>query len=150
MNFDTLFVNPSGRTARNQFIGALITLLVAFGFYYFLVPGRNSQWVQLVFLYPAIVLLARRLHDMGRAAWPLLVPAALVLAMAWLYLYRSRVAGEGQREAGGDRRVGRLHRLGPHRQEPGRAESIRESRGPEALEVAIDSPKARGARVASP
>lgn len=87
MNFDTLFVYPSGRTARNPYIGALITLLVSFGFYYLLVPGRNSQWVQVVFLYPAIVLLARRLHDMGRAAWPLVIPAALVIAMAWLYLY---------------------------------------------------------------
>jgi uncharacterized membrane protein YhaH (DUF805 family) len=87
MNFDTLFVYPAGRTARNPFIGALITLLVSFGFYYLLVPGRNSQWVQLVFLYPAIVLFARRLHDMGRAAWPLVVPAALIIAMAWLYLY---------------------------------------------------------------
>jgi uncharacterized membrane protein YhaH (DUF805 family) len=87
MNFDTLFVYPAGRTARNPFIGALITLLVSFGFYYVLVPGRNSQWVQLVFLYPAIVLFARRLHDMGRAAWPLVVPAALTIAMAWLYLY---------------------------------------------------------------
>lgn len=87
MNFDTLFVHPSGRTGRNQYIGALITLLVSLGFYYFLVPGRNSQWVQLVFIYPAIVLLARRLHDMGRSAWPLVVPAVLVIAMAYLYLY---------------------------------------------------------------
>jgi uncharacterized membrane protein YhaH (DUF805 family) len=87
MNFDALFVYAAGRTARNQYIGALITLLVSLGFYYFLVPGRNSQWVQLVFLYPAVVLLARRLHDMGRAAWPLIVPAALVIAMAYLYLY---------------------------------------------------------------
>ena len=87
MNFDTLFVHPSGRTARNQFIGALITLLVSLGFYYFLVPGRNSQWVQLVFLYPAVVLLARRLHDMGHSALPLALPIALILVMAWLYLY---------------------------------------------------------------
>src|SRR4051794_34674182 len=87
MNFDTLFVHPAGRTRRNEYTGALITLLVSLGFYYFLVPGRNSQWVQLVFLYPAIVLLARRLHDMGRAAWPLIAPAALIIAMAWLYLY---------------------------------------------------------------
>ena len=128
MNFDTLFVYPSGRTARNQFIGALITLLVAFGFYYFLVPGRNSQWVQLVFLYPAIVLLARRLHDMGRAAWPLIVPAALVVAMAVAVLVRSRVRGEGQREAGRHHCLGRVHGVGPRRQEPGRAESIRKSR----------------------
>ena len=67
-------------------------------FYYFLVPGRNSQWVQLVFLYPAVVLLARRLHDMGRAAWPLIVPAALIVAMAWLYLYVPASQAEGQRE----------------------------------------------------
>jgi len=87
MNFDTLFVYASGRTPRGQYIGALVTLLVSLGFYYFLVPGRNSQWVQLVFLYPAVVLLARRLHDMGRAAWPLIVPAALVIVMAYLYLY---------------------------------------------------------------
>ena len=87
MNYDNLFVNWAGRTARNPYIAALITLLVSLGFYYFLVPGRNSQWVQLVFIYPAVVLLARRLHDMGRAAWPLIVPAALVIAMAYLYLY---------------------------------------------------------------
>jgi uncharacterized membrane protein YhaH (DUF805 family) len=87
MNYDTLFVYPSGRTARNPFIGALITLLAAFAFYYFLVPGRNSQWVQLTLLFPAFVLLARRLHDMGRAAWPLIVPTALILVSFWLYLY---------------------------------------------------------------
>lgn len=87
MNFDTLFVTPAGRTARGPFIGALITLLAAFAFYYFLVPGRNSQWVQLVFLFPAIVLHARRLHDMGWTAWPLIAPAALVVATAWLYLF---------------------------------------------------------------
>jgi uncharacterized membrane protein YhaH (DUF805 family) len=43
--------------------------------------------VQLTLLYPAIVLHARRLHDMGRAAWPVLAPAALIIAMAWLYLF---------------------------------------------------------------
>jgi uncharacterized membrane protein YhaH (DUF805 family) len=87
MNYDTLFVNPTGRTARGPFIGAVITLLAALAFYYFEVPGRNSQWVQLVFLYPGVVLLSRRLHDMGFTAWPLVVPAALVIAMAWLYLF---------------------------------------------------------------
>jgi uncharacterized membrane protein YhaH (DUF805 family) len=87
MNFDTLFVNPAGRTPRGQFVGALIPLLAALAFYYFLVPGRNSQWVQLVLLFPAIVLHARRLHDMGQAAWPLIAPVALIVATAWLYLF---------------------------------------------------------------
>ena len=87
MNYDTLFVNPAGRTGRGQFVGALITVLAAFAFYYFLVPGRNSQWVQLTLLFPAVVLLARRLHDMGRSGWLLIVPAALILATAWLHFY---------------------------------------------------------------
>jgi uncharacterized membrane protein YhaH (DUF805 family) len=87
MNYDTLFVNPTGRTARGEFIGALITVLAVFAFYYLLVPGRNSQWVQLTLLFPAAVLHARRLHDMGRAAWPVLVPAALIIAMAWLHFF---------------------------------------------------------------
>lgn len=95
MNFDTLFVSPAGRTARGQFIGALVTLLAVFAFYYFLVPGRNSQWVQLVLLFPAIVLHARRLHDMGRTAWLLFVPAALIVVNAWLYLFNPGVSSKG-------------------------------------------------------
>jgi uncharacterized membrane protein YhaH (DUF805 family) len=86
-NFDSLYVSWAGRTGRDHFIGALIVVLAAFAFYYFRVPGRNSQWVQLTLLYPAAVLLARRLHDMGRSAWPVLVPVVLILAMAWLYLF---------------------------------------------------------------
>jgi uncharacterized membrane protein YhaH (DUF805 family) len=62
-------------------------VLAVFAFYYLLVPGRNSQWVQLTLLFPAAVLHARRLHDMGRAAWPVLVPAALIIAMAWLHFF---------------------------------------------------------------
>lgn len=95
MNFDTLFVHAAGRTPRNQFIGALVTVLAAFAFYYLLVPGRNSQWVQLTLLIPAVVLLARRLHDMGRAAWPLIVPAGLIVAMAALYLYAPASQAKG-------------------------------------------------------
>ena len=95
MNFDTLFVNAGGRTGRGQFIGALITLLAVFAFYYFLVPGRNSQWVQLVLLYPGTVLLARRLHDMGQTAWLLVVPAALILVNAWLYLFNPGASSKG-------------------------------------------------------
>jgi uncharacterized membrane protein YhaH (DUF805 family) len=95
VNFDTLFVNAAGRTSRGPFVGALITLLAVFAFYYFLVPGRDSQWCQLVLLFPAVVLHARRLHDMGRTAWPVLVPAALVVATVWLVLYIPRAQARG-------------------------------------------------------
>ena len=87
MNYYNLFVSWTGRTSRGHFVGALITLLAALAFYYFLVPGRNSQWVQLTLLYPGVVLFARRLHDMGQTAWLLVVPAGLILVMACLYLY---------------------------------------------------------------
>jgi uncharacterized membrane protein YhaH (DUF805 family) len=93
--YDTLFVNPMGRSSRGQYIGAVITLLVAFAFYYFLVPGRNGQWVQLTLLFPALMLHARRLHDMGRTAWSLVVPAALLIATAWFYLFAPDAQAKG-------------------------------------------------------
>jgi uncharacterized membrane protein YhaH (DUF805 family) len=81
MNFDTLFANPNGRTARGAFVPALLTLAVAVVFYAFFVKGRTAQFCMLVLLYPAFVLHARRLHDMGHSAWLLAVPALLVVAM---------------------------------------------------------------------
>jgi len=79
MNFDALFVNPNGRTSRAQFVPAMITVLSVIAFYAFVVTGRTSQFCMLVLLYPAFVLLARRLRDMGYSAWLLLAPLALLL-----------------------------------------------------------------------
>jgi len=89
MNFDSLFVYPNGRTPRGEFVPALITLLAVVAFYVILVPGRNGQWCLVALLFPAIVLHARRLHDMGRTAWLLLVPAVLMVAAfaIWLHLF---------------------------------------------------------------
>jgi uncharacterized membrane protein YhaH (DUF805 family) len=86
-NFDALYMTPGERTARGDFIGALVPLLAVFAVYFFVVTSRNGQWCEVVLIYPAIVLHARRLHDMGRSAWPLLVPAALLVATAWLHLF---------------------------------------------------------------
>ena len=86
MNFESLFVNPNGRTPRGQFVAALITLLAVVVFYKYLVTGRTAQWCLLVLLFPGFILHARRLHDMGRAAWPLLVPLALMLAAFGIWL----------------------------------------------------------------
>jgi uncharacterized membrane protein YhaH (DUF805 family) len=84
--FDALFVKPGGRTSRGEFVPALITLLAAVVFYVFIVKGRTAQWCLLVLLFPAIVLHARRLRDMGHATWPLLFPAALMIGAfaTWL------------------------------------------------------------------
>jgi|GEM_PF-516261 len=84
--FDTLFANPNGATARGPYIGAVVTLLAAFAFYHFVVPGLTSWWCQLMLLFPAVMLHARRLHEMRKPAWLLVVPAALLVATFWLQL----------------------------------------------------------------
>jgi uncharacterized membrane protein YhaH (DUF805 family) len=78
--FEAMFVRISGRTTRNEFLPALVTLLAVVTFYVYLVKGRTSQWCLLVLLFPAFVLLARRLRDMGRPVWLLLVPGGLMVA----------------------------------------------------------------------
>lgn len=59
--------------------------------------GRTAQWCLLVLLFPAVVLHARRLHDMGRTAWlqfaspgtqlEAVVPIAALVASAGLALW---------------------------------------------------------------
>jgi uncharacterized membrane protein YhaH (DUF805 family) len=86
MTFESLFVNPNGRTSRRQFVPALITLLAVVAFYALLVGGRTGQWSMSVLLFPAFILHARRLHDMGRTAWLLLAPMALMVATFAIWL----------------------------------------------------------------
>jgi uncharacterized membrane protein YhaH (DUF805 family)/uncharacterized membrane protein YphA (DoxX/SURF4 family) len=81
--WDTLFVHAKGRTPREHFIPALIPLAIVVWWYAQASPNVYPQWSLLVLLFPASVLLARRLHDMGHSGWLLLVPAVLtVVAMA--------------------------------------------------------------------
>ncbi len=89
MSFESAFVNPMGRTSRGAFVGALVVLVAAFAFYTVLVKGRNADWCLVTLLFPAFVLLARRLHDMGRTAWLLVVPGALAGATMWMRLFSS-------------------------------------------------------------
>jgi uncharacterized membrane protein YhaH (DUF805 family) len=81
--FDSLYVFSHGRTSRKHFMAALIPLAIAAWDYTHSGPGPYNSWMVLVLLYPAVVLYARRLHDMGHSGWPLIVPAGLtVVAMA--------------------------------------------------------------------
>jgi uncharacterized membrane protein YhaH (DUF805 family) len=86
MNFESVFVNPNGRTSRGQFIFALVPLLAAAALYYFLVPIYLSRWMLAVLLIPAFVLHARRLHDIGWTAWLLVIPAALIAVAVALHM----------------------------------------------------------------
>ena len=88
MNFDSLFVNPSGRTSREPVRACADH--AAGGGGVLRLPGdgpHRAMWCLLVLLYPGIVLHARRLHDMGRAAWLLVAPGVLMLAAFAIWLH---------------------------------------------------------------
>jgi len=82
-SFNTLFVRAKGRTSRGDFVGALLPLALAVLWYGNKGPAVDyASWGVLVLVYPAVVLHVRRLHDMGRAGWWMLLPTVLsVLAM---------------------------------------------------------------------
>ena len=82
-SYERVFANPNGRTSRSAFLGALATLLAVAALYFFLVKGRNGEWVLVTLLFPAAVLHARRLHDMGQTAWLLFIPGALDCIAIW-------------------------------------------------------------------
>lgn len=88
MNYSSTYANPMGRTSRGAFVGALIVLLLVVALYVFVAKaGRNGDWVLVTLLYPAFVLHARRLHDMGQTAWLLVIPYAAILAAFWMHLF---------------------------------------------------------------
>ncbi|MGH8219581.1 MAG: DUF805 domain-containing protein [Steroidobacteraceae bacterium] len=78
--WDTLFVNHKGRTSREHFIAALIPLAIVVWFYTHSGPNQYALWAVLVLLFPAVVLHARRLHDIGHSGWLLLLPVILTVA----------------------------------------------------------------------
>jgi uncharacterized membrane protein YhaH (DUF805 family) len=86
MSYEALFASPNGRTSRGAFVGALIPLLATAALYFFLVKNRNGDWVLVTLLFPAAVLLARRLHDMGHTAWLLLIPGVLDVTAIGLHM----------------------------------------------------------------
>ncbi len=85
MNFESTYVDPRGRASRGQFIGGVIPLLAAAVLYVALVGGVTGGWCLMVLLFPALVLHARRLHDMGRSGWLVLAPGVLNAAAIWLH-----------------------------------------------------------------
>lgn len=88
MIWDTLFVHSRGRTSRGQFAAALIPLAFIVWSYAHSGPNIYAPWDLLVLVYPAVVLHARRLHDMGRSGWLLLAPAVLTVAAMLIWARR--------------------------------------------------------------
>ncbi len=88
-SWNTLFVQPDGRTARGHFLAALLPLALAVLWYASKGPAVDvAPWGVLVLLYPAIVLHVRRLHDMGRTGWLMLLPAVLTVVAMGIWTHR--------------------------------------------------------------
>lgn len=88
-SWNTLFVHPSGRTSRRHFQAALLPLALGTLWYAYKGPAIDyAPWGVLVLLYPAVVLHVRRLHDMGRSGWLMLVPAALMVVAMGIWAQR--------------------------------------------------------------
>jgi uncharacterized membrane protein YhaH (DUF805 family)/uncharacterized membrane protein YphA (DoxX/SURF4 family) len=88
-SFNTLFVQSSGRTARGHFLAALLPLALAVLWYAYKGPAVDYvPWGVLVLLYPAVVLHVRRLHDMGRTGWLMLLPAVLTVVAMGIWAHR--------------------------------------------------------------
>jgi uncharacterized membrane protein YhaH (DUF805 family)/uncharacterized membrane protein YphA (DoxX/SURF4 family) len=86
--WDNLFVHSKGRTPREHFIAALIPLAIVVWWYVRASPNVYPQWSLLVLLFPAIILHARRLHDMGHSGWLLLIPTVLTIAAMAIWDHR--------------------------------------------------------------
>ncbi|MEO8307833.1 MAG: DUF805 domain-containing protein [Pseudomonadota bacterium] len=86
--WNTLFVHTNGRTSRGHFLAALLPLAVVVWWHASWGPKEYAPWAVLVLLYPAVVLHIRRLHDMGRSGWLMLVPIVLTLVAAGIWADR--------------------------------------------------------------
>ena len=78
-NFRKLLLSPSGRISRLSYIVGTLALLVLYGFQHYLYPvlgkGLLSFFVPMAFFFLNMHIIfcinGKRLHDMGRSAWPL-------------------------------------------------------------------------------
>lgn len=88
-SWNALFVQPGGRASRGQFLTALIPLALAVLWYAIKGPAVDyAPWGVLVLLYPAVVLHVRRLHDMGRTGWLMLLPTVLTVIAMGIWAHR--------------------------------------------------------------
>jgi uncharacterized membrane protein YhaH (DUF805 family)/uncharacterized membrane protein YphA (DoxX/SURF4 family) len=88
-SWNTLFVQPNGRTSRGHFLAALLPLALSVLWYAYKGPAVDYvPWGVLVLLYPAVVLHVRRLHDMGRSGWLVIIPALLTVVAMGIWANR--------------------------------------------------------------
>jgi uncharacterized membrane protein YhaH (DUF805 family)/uncharacterized membrane protein YphA (DoxX/SURF4 family) len=94
-SWNALFVQPNGRTSRRQFLLALLPLALGILWYARKGPAVDYvPWGVLVLLYPAVVLHVRRLHDMGRTGWLMVLPAMLTVVAMGIWANRINLGAQ--------------------------------------------------------
>ena len=94
MNLQTLLLSPQGRIGRAAFwIGFALVMVLSVALN--LIPGVIGHLLGFVLLWPQVCINAKRLHDMGRTGWLLLIPAGVSAACLLL----SFVLGSGAEAA---------------------------------------------------
>ena len=79
MDLRTLLLTPQGRIGRGPFwIGVAIVMVLSLVLN--IIPGMVGHLIGFVLLWPQVCVHAKRLHDIGRTAWWMLVPALIVVA----------------------------------------------------------------------
>lgn len=79
-NFDDHLVDPRGRSTWASFTPALVVVAVAVAFFLYYVTGRTAQFCALTLMYPAFVLLTRRVRDSAYSPWLVLLVLLPTLA----------------------------------------------------------------------
>ena len=75
MDWKTLFLTPEGRIGRRDFWIGFVIILVA-SVVLGVIPVLG-QLIGIALLWPQICIHAKRLHDMGKTAWLMVVPFAV-------------------------------------------------------------------------
>ncbi len=84
--YDFLFVNPSGRASRSEFVPAAITVLVVVLFYAYLVTGLTAMWCLVGRDVSRHCAPYQTVAGYGQNAWLVLVPAGLMVVAFAIWL----------------------------------------------------------------
>ena len=99
MDFGKLLLSPRGRIGRGRFwIGFLVIMAASLALN--LIPGEIGRWLGFVLLWPQICINFKRLHDMGKSGWLLLIPAAVsIVCLALSFVLGSGAEAYPNQEA---------------------------------------------------
>ena len=94
MNWTSLFLSPNGRIGRRDFWIGFVIVMVA-SLLINLIPGGLGALIGLLTLWPQICIHAKRLHDMDRTAWLMLLPGVVSVLAGIVGLMTGAMGSDG-------------------------------------------------------